>query len=61
MWNNKNTSYNDHNDDNVRFLMTKTMMIVIADELVTIVIVTVIMITYKRNSMEKKTERANLT
>ena len=41
--------------------MTKTMLIVIMNELVTVAIVTVIMVTYRRNSMEQKYERANLT
>ena len=38
----------------IRVLMTKTMIIVIMDELVTITTVTVIMMTFRRNSMEKK-------
>ena len=48
---NKKTN-NVDNDDNVRFLMTKTMIIVIIEELATIAIGTVIMITYRRNSTE---------
>ena len=34
--------------------MAKTMIVVIMEELVTITIVAVIMMTYRRNSMEKK-------
>ena len=48
---NKNTN-NVDNDDNVRFLMIKTMIIVIIEELVTIAIGTVIMITFRRKSIE---------
>ena len=38
----------------IRFLMTKPLIIVMKKELLTIAIVTVIMMTYKRNSIEKK-------
>ena len=38
-----------------RFLMTKTMIIMIMEELAIIKIVTVIMMTYRQNSMEEKT------
>ena len=51
---NKNTNNYGNNDDNVGILMTKTMIIVIMDELVTITIVTVIMMTYRWNSREEK-------
>ena len=34
--------------------MTKTLIIVIVEELVTITMITVIKLTYRRNSMEKK-------
>ena len=38
----------------IRFLLTKPLIIVMKKELLTIAIVTVIMMTYKRNSIEKK-------
>ena len=34
--------------------MTKTMIIVVMEELSTIILVTVIMMTYRRDSMERK-------
>ena len=49
---NENTN-NTGNNDSVSFLMTKTMVIRIMEELVTITIVTVIMM-FRRNSMESK-------
>ena len=49
---NENTN-NTGNNDSVRFLMTKTMVIRIMEELVTITIVTVIMM-FRRNSVESK-------
>ena len=51
---NKNSNNNVNNDNNVRFLMTKAMVIMIIEELVTITKVTVIMMTYRWNSIEKK-------
>ena len=55
---NKNTNnINSNNEDNVTLLMTKTMIIVIREELVTIKIVTVIMVLYRQNSIEKKTKK----
>ena len=50
---NKNTNNNGNNDDNVWFLMTKILIIVIVEELVTVTIVTVIMMSYGWNSMER--------
>ena len=44
---NKNANNNDKNDDNIRFLMTKTLMIVKMEELVTITVVIIIMGTYR--------------
>ena len=49
---NENTN-NTGNNDSVSFLLTKTMVIRIMEELVTITIVTVIMM-FRRNSMESK-------
>ena len=46
-----NSNNNNNNNDNVSFLITKTM-IEIMEELVKITIVTVIIMTYRRNSME---------
>ena len=61
---NKNTNentknYNDNNDDNVSFLMTKALIIVIMEELLIITKVTVVKLTFKRNSMEKKNKNKN--
>ena len=44
---NKNANNNGKNDDNIRFLMTKTLMIVKMEELVTITLVIIIMGTYR--------------
>ena len=61
---NKNTNENikndnDNNDDNVSFLMTKALIIVIMEELLIITKVTVVKLTFKRNSMEKKNKNKN--
>ena len=40
--------------------MAKTKIIVIMEEVVKITVVTVIMMTYKRNSMEKKNNKTKL-
>ena len=48
-------------DDNVRFFMTKTLIIVIMKELVIITIVVEIKLTYRRNSMEKKNNKNKQT
>ena len=41
--------------------MTKTLIIVIMEELVIITIITVIKLTYRRNSMGRKSKQTNLT
>ena len=55
----RNTNDNDRNDDNVKFLMTKTLIIVIVEELVIITITTVIKLTDRRDSMERENKQAN--
>ena len=61
---NKNTNENikndnDNNDDNVSFLMTKALIIVIMEELLIITKVAVVKLTFRRNSMEKKNKNKN--
>ena len=41
----------------IRFLITKTLITAIMKELVVITEITVIKLIYRRNSMEKKTEK----
>ena len=48
---NRNTDNNGNNDDNVRILMTKILIIGIMEELLIITIIPVIRLTYRRNSM----------
>ena len=55
---NRNTNNNCNNNDSVRFLMTKTLIIVIMEELVKELVIktmiTVAKLFYRNNSMEKK-------
>ena len=51
---------NGNNYDNVRFLMTKTLIIMRMEKLVILTIITVKMLTYRWSSIEKK-EQTNLT
>ena len=50
----RNTNNNCHNNDNVKFLMIKTLLVVTMEELVIITKITVIKLTYRGNNMEKK-------
>ena len=64
---NRNTNNNCNNNDSVRFLMTKTLIIVIMEELVKELVIktmiTVAKLFYRNNSMEKKkaNKQTNLT
>ena len=52
---NRNTNnINCQNNDNVKFLMIKTLIVVIMEQLVIITKITVIKLTYRGNNMEKK-------
>ena len=44
---------NDNSDDNVRFSMTKTIITMVMEELVTVIIVTLIRMSYRWNDIEK--------
>ena len=48
---NRNGNNNCNNNDHVRFLTTKTLIIAIMEELVITIMITVIKLTYRRNSM----------
>ena len=54
---NKNTNNNGDNDHNVSFSMTKTLIIMIMEEFGIITRVTVIKLTFRQETMEKKNKK----